>query len=150
MLSSGANVNLKNKLGRSPLHMIVSSISNPSLVYLNMVSQFLNYNLEVTSPMPKSSTLLALFLDNSNILSTNPTANYSMGVEVQGFRCLSQFIDAGSGPNAIFDSQPLLNNCLEKGIILENHHSEEFILHLIQKPMLTRQGGTEIFLYIKP
>jgi ankyrin repeat protein len=31
MLSSGANVNLKNKLGQSPLHTIVPSISNQIL-----------------------------------------------------------------------------------------------------------------------
>ena len=93
--------------------------------------------------MPNGSTLLTMFLKNSKILSKDRARYY--GTEMEGCRCLNLLIDSGADPNTRIDSQPLLDYCLEKGMVQENGSSEEFILHLIQKADISTAGSNGNF-----
>lgn len=131
ILSSGADINMTNNSGETPLHRLVTNLIPTSERYLDIVSEFLKYKPNVTSPMRNGLSILAVFLDNSDILSKD---NRCAGSQVDaGFRCLEQFLDAGVDPNIMCHSKPLLDYCLENGIIREHGPSEKFIKLLLQK-----------------
>jgi ankyrin repeat protein len=110
MLSNGANVNITNKTGESPLYRLVADITPPSYFpnpLLDMLLNFLKHQPDVKSPLRNGSALLAVFLDNSSILSNS-------GPEI-GFQCLEQFLIAGADGNTIIHSRPLLHYYLKFG-----------------------------------
>ena len=132
ILSSGADINIKNKLGDSPLHRVVSGARPSNYKYLELASVFLDYAPDVTSPMRNGQTLLSTFLNKSEILvSPNPT-NYYFTWRRNGYECLEKFLVAGADPNTIIRSKPLIIEYLSNGMFEENNQSEKTLLQLIQ------------------
>ena len=141
VLYSGANVNMMNNSGETPLHRLVTDLIPESDEYLDILSEFLNYKPNVTSPMHNGLSLMAVFLDKIDILSKD---EWSSGNYVKtGFRCLEQFLNAGADLNIIFRSTPLLDYFLENGQIREYGASGSFIKLLLQKSAidLARPNG---------
>jgi ankyrin repeat protein len=132
LLSAGVDVNIPNKSGESSLHRIVADVIPASQGYMEMVSEFLNYKPDVLSPMRNGLALLAVFLDNTDILLKDTKSDAPDRVRT-GFRCLKQLLAAGADPNITFHSKPLISYYLENGAIREQGPSEKFIMLLIQK-----------------
>jgi ankyrin repeat protein len=131
-LSHGADVNLTNKFGESPLHRLVTNVVLTSESYMDMVSEFLNHEPDVRSPTRNGSSLLAVFLDNSEILS-EATSRWGASPSMEiGYKCLDLFLIAGSDPDMIYHSKPLLHYCLGNGQFREDDPWKQFLERLIQ------------------
>jgi ankyrin repeat protein len=143
ILSSGVDINVTNKSGESPLHRVVANIIPASSEYMDILSEFLNYKPDVTSPMRNGFALLALFLANSDILSEKNCCYSYIITEYahKGFRCLEQFLTAGADPNIMFSSMPLVNYCLEKGTFRGEDPSAGFLMLLLQKADIDFAGS---------
>jgi ankyrin repeat protein len=126
ILSSGADINIKNKLGDSPLHRVVSDARPGNYRYMKLASVFLDYTPDVTSPMRNGQTLLSMFLNKSEILE-GPTWGSI------GYECLEKFLVAGADPNTIIRSKPLIIQYLSNGMFEENCETEKTLLQLIQR-----------------
>jgi hypothetical protein len=98
------------------LHRIVADVIPASQGYMEMVSDFLNYKPDVLSPMRNGLALLAVFLDNTDILLKD-TKGYVPDYVRTGFRCLEQLLVAGADPNIMFHSKPFIRYYLENGAI---------------------------------
>jgi ankyrin repeat protein len=134
MLSFGADVNITNKIGESPLHRLVANITSSSWYsYMDMVFEFLNHEPDVRSPMRNGSTLFVVFLDNSNILSKDEP----LKVE---FQCMEKFLMAGADSNIILHSSPLLHYYLKYGNIREGGSWKPFLSLLLQTAKLEEVG----------
>jgi hypothetical protein len=114
ILAFGADVNMTNNSGETPLHRLVTDVITASEDYLDILSAFLDSRPDVTSPMCSGSSLLVVFLDRSDILSRD--SRWSGGYMITGFRSLEQFLDAGADRNTKFRSKPLLDYCLERAV----------------------------------
>ena len=125
ILASGADVNMTNNSGETPLHQLVTSIIPESECRFDMLSVFLSYRPDVTSPMRSGLSSLTEFFQRSDILSRDQSWAGDF-VETR-YRCLEQFLNAGADPNTKFCSKPLLDYCLEKGSIREQGPSGKFI-----------------------
>jgi ankyrin repeat protein len=136
ILSSGADINIKNKLGDSPLHRVVSDAIPNDYSYMELASVFLDYTPDVTSPMRNGQTLLSMFLNRSEIMVTrNPPYYYS-----NTYECLEKFLVAGADPNTIIRSKPLIIEYLSNGVFEEDFQSEKTLLQLIQRANLDVVG----------
>jgi ankyrin repeat protein len=136
ILSSGADINIKNKLGDSPLHRVVSDAIPNDYNYMELASVFLDYTPDVKSPMRNGQTLLSMFLNKSEILVSPSSTNYYYGPPLsvrKGFACLEKFLVAGADPNTITRSKPLIIEYLSHGIFEENDETEKTLLQLIQR-----------------
>jgi ankyrin repeat protein len=134
LVSSGADINIANRLGESPLHRIVAHLQPKSDAYIDMLVEFLDYRPNVTLPMRTRSLLFASFVEDS-------LDNISFGSDKWGrephisatFRCLKRFLEVGANPNTTYRGIPLLNYCLEKSHCFENDVSWELLELLLQK-----------------
>jgi ankyrin repeat protein len=135
ILSSGSDINIKNKLGDSPLHRVVSDAIPNNYRYMELASLFLDYTPDVTSPMRNGQTLLSLFLNKSEILVFPGEATYFVSHlwRRKGYECLEKFLVAGADPDTIIRSKPLIIEYLSSGVFEENHQSEKTLLQLIQR-----------------
>ncbi|CZR67474.1 uncharacterized protein PAC_17373 [Phialocephala subalpina] len=135
ILSSGADINITNRLGESPLHRVISDALPESFQYMELASEFLDHNPDVTSPMRNNLTLLSVFLSKSEILVSPRQMSYwgPLAWAKTGYRCLEKFLDAGADPNTIFRSKPLIITYLSNGLFLEGDPSEKALLQLIQR-----------------
>jgi len=134
VLFAGANINIRNKAGDSPLHRIIDRDIPESVTYMEMVLEFLNCKPDVTTAMRNGQALLEVFLENTNILQKDRFRwNIPEWLSV-GFRCLEQFLVVGANPNVTFHSQPFLHCCLESSSIVRKvTASRSFVLHLLEK-----------------
>jgi ankyrin repeat protein len=139
LLSSGADINITNRFGESPLHRLVSNLQPDSQVYLDKLVGFLDYRPNITLPMRDGSLLFACFLEKSlsNISSKYPWRD---GHVLSTFRCLKRFLVLGVDPNTIIRGMPLLNYCLEKGTFGGYDVPWEFLVLLLQKADLDLSG----------
>ena len=133
ILRSGADINIKNKLGDSPLHRVVSDAIPDDYWYMELASVFLDYTPDVTSPMRNGQTLLSVFLNRSEIM-VFPSRTYYCGAYI----CLEKFLVAGADPNTTIRSKPLIIEYLENGKFDEN--TEKTLLQLIQRANLDVAG----------
>jgi ankyrin repeat protein len=150
ILSSGADVNIKNKLGDSPLHRVVSDAIPNDNDYMELVSVFLDYTPDVTSPMRNGQTLLSMFLNKSEIFLFTGPAHYYYHYDVgprKGYECLEKFLVAGADPNTIIRSKPLIIEYLSNGVYEENCQTEKTLLQLIQRANIDVVGpaGNDLF-----
>ena len=134
LLFAGANSNIQNKAGDSPLHRIIAEAIPASTTYMEMVLEFLNCKPNVTTPMRNGQALLEVFLENTNIFRNDRFGwNIPEWLKV-GIRCLEQFLVAGANPNFTFHSQSFLHCCLENSSIVgQVPASRSFVLHLLEK-----------------
>lgn len=137
LLSAGMDINIINGHGESPLHRIVSDASL-DWTNLTMVSEFLNHKPNVISPMKNGRAILDMFLENteSDILSQDL---YHLRVNTC-YQCLKQFLIAGADPNTIFNSKPLVVECLSKGVFPEGTECEKALLQLLQEADINVAG----------
>jgi ankyrin repeat protein len=134
MLSFGAEVNITNKIGESPLHRLVANVTpSPYYPYLDVLFEFLNHQPDVRSPMRNGSTLFSVFLDNSGILSKDEPSKVE-------FQCMENFLMAGADPNIRFHSSPLLHYCLQNGNIRQGGYWTPFLSRLVQTAKLEEMG----------
>jgi ankyrin repeat protein len=141
LLSSGADINITNRLGESPLHQVVTQIQPQSEGYLDMLAAFLDYQPNITLPMRNGSLLFPYFLEKSLKNISLMVPSYSIPkLALTTFQCLKRFLVLGADPNAIIRGVPLLNYCLEKGVIRENDASWEFLMLLLQKADVDLSG----------
>ncbi|KAH7348792.1 ankyrin repeat-containing domain protein [Rhexocercosporidium sp. MPI-PUGE-AT-0058] len=146
VLFAGANINIQNRVGESPLHRIIAEVIPASERYMEVVFEFLNCKPDVTTPMRNGQALLGVFLENTSILQKD-TEKWSTPEWVKaGFRCLEQFLVAGANPNLTFHSQPLIHYSLESGKIWEGRLSGSFLMHLIEEADLDVAGPEGNFL----
>ncbi|KUJ19727.1 ankyrin [Mollisia scopiformis] len=129
LLSSGADVNIINRFGESPLHRVVSEALPRSLRYLNLLSQFLDHNPDVASPMRNGMTLIHVFLTQSKILALRYTWRGQFSEE---YDCLRKFLTAGADSDTMVDSKPLIIQCLSIHYFSEHAKFEGFLRQLIQ------------------
>jgi hypothetical protein len=140
ILSSGVDINLRNKFGESPLHRLVADVVPKSQSYMDMISGFLNHEPDAMSPMRNGLSLLAVFLDNSNILSQVSGLYREKDSIMTGYRCLEQFLDAGADPNMMHHSKPLILYCLENSQFGENGPWKPFLGRLFKTANLQVAG----------
>jgi ankyrin repeat protein len=143
LLSSGADINITNKLGDSPLHRVVSDAIPGSDAYMISASEFLDHNPDVTSPMRNGLSPLSVFLSKSEIFSSPFYGYWGRGPlnwVKTGYRCLEKFLTAGADPNTIFHSKPLIIEYLSNGVFVEGDTSEKVLLKLIQKASIDVLG----------
>ncbi|KAF4634229.1 hypothetical protein G7Y89_g3869 [Cudoniella acicularis] len=142
ILSSGMDINITNRLGESPLHRVVSDAIPESNEYMELASEFLDHNPDVTSPMRNGLALLSMFLNKSEIFVSPRRMGYwrpPSWVET-GYQCLEKFLVAGADPNTIFRSKPLIIEYLLNGLYVENDTFEKALLQLIQKANIDVMG----------
>jgi ankyrin repeat protein len=106
ILSFRPDINITNRSGESPFHRILLDIPSPREFYMEVILEFLNCKPDVTTPLRSGSSPLAVFLENSDLLSKDGPKYPDLDERV-GFQCLEQFLVAGADPNTIFHSMPL-------------------------------------------
>jgi ankyrin repeat protein len=142
ILSSGADINIANRLGDSPLHRVVSDANPSSDKYMEFVSEFLDHDPDVSSPMRNGLSPLSVFLSKSEIFSQCQTFWYRGPPNwiKTGYSCLGKFLTAGADPNMIFRSKPLIIEYLSNGFFVEDDTSGKVLQKLIQKANINVLG----------
>jgi ankyrin repeat protein len=138
LLSAGMDINIRNSHGESPLHRIVSDASL-EWSHLGMVSEFLNHKPNVILPTKNGRTILDIFLENteSNIL---PPGGFYYAMINTVYQCLKEFLIAGADPNTIFNSKPLVVECLSKGVFPKGTECEKALIQLLQEADINVAG----------
>jgi ankyrin repeat protein len=142
ILSSGMDINITNRLGDSALHRVMFAAIPNSDAYMELVSEFLNHNPDLSSPMRNGLSPLYVFLNKSEIFGS-PSNYWGWGPPAwvkRGYMCLEKFLAAGADPNTIFCSKPLIIECLSNGIFMEDDMTGKALLKLIQKASIDVLG----------
>jgi ankyrin repeat protein len=141
VLSAAVNINTQNRAGESPLHRIIAEAIPASPGYMDIILEFLNCKPDVRTPMRNGQALLGVFLENTSILQKDTSRWRTPEWVNTGFRCLEQFLVAGTNRNFTFHSQPLLHYCIKSGNFREGGPSENFLVHLLEEADLDIPGS---------
>jgi hypothetical protein len=125
LLSYGADINIKNKTGELPLHLLVAQLLPGNDEHLKVLLNFLEHNPDVSMPMSNGSILFEAVLGKlSHNLARVREERYQHGMSVDLIelerQCLGRFLSLGADPNTVVtEGRPLLHHCLGRGYLHE-------------------------------